>query len=98
MVDDSETVGPDFTMRFFAPKDDENKPGRQAAELADIVHDVITALPDHTVASVRMLFAEMRKAGHRSVTPASGARSTACRCRRLAEVSGKRGAKAIGPI
>ena len=51
VVDDSETVGPDFAMRFFAPKEETppqltNDP---AAEFADIVHDVIVALPEHRV-------------------------------------------------
>ena len=59
------TDGPDFTMRFFAPKDDEDKTaaGHPAAEVADIVHGVIAALPERTVASARMLFAEIRKSG-----------------------------------
>ena len=67
VVDDSETVGPDFSMRFFAPKDDDDDPPTTTrhAELGDIVHDVIAALPDHTVSSLRKLFAEMRKAGQR---------------------------------
>ena len=65
VVDDSETFGPDFAMRFFAPKDDDKPADNDpAAELADIVYDVIAALPDRTVSSLRMLFAEMRKAGH----------------------------------
>ena len=95
VVDDSETVGPDFAMRFFAPKDDdrpaENDP---AAELADIVHDVIAALPGHAVRSARMLFAEIRKAGHQFT-------DNKVRCAvddllvadRIVEVPGQRGAK-----
>ena len=95
VVDDSEAFGPDFAMRFFAPKDDdrpaENDP---AAELADIVHEVIAALPDHAVMSARMLFAEIRKAGHRFT-------DNKVRCAvddllvadRIVEVPGQRGAK-----
>jgi hypothetical protein len=65
VVDDSETFGPDFAMRFFAPKDDDQPTDNNpAANIADIIHAVITALPDHCVASQRILFAEIRKAGH----------------------------------
>lgn len=96
VVDDSETVGPDFTMRFFAPKDDEDKSGQvfKLAEVADIVHDVITALPDHTVASARMLFAEMRKAGQPfRDTSIRAAVDDLVVAGRLTEVFGRRGAK-----
>ena len=95
VVDDSETVGPDFAMRFFAPKEDERPAENDpAAELADIVHGVIVALPDHVVTSARMLFAEIRKAGHRFT-------DTKVRCAvddllvadRIVEVPGQRGAK-----
>ena len=66
----------------------------QLAELADIVHDVIAALPDHTVASVRMLFAEMRKAGHPFPdTSVRDALDDLLVAGRLIEVPGKRGAK-----
>jgi hypothetical protein len=99
IVDDSETIEPDFTMRFFAPKDDAdteddaatNDPG---AKLADDVYDVIAGLPEHTVTSTRILFAEMRKAGRR-------ARDDDVRAAvddlivngRLVEVAGNRGAR-----
>ena len=64
------------------------------AELADIVHDVITALPDHTVASARMLFAEMRKAGQPfRDTSIRSAVDDLLVAGRLTEVAGKRGAK-----
>ena len=81
VVDDSETVGPDFAMRFFAPKDDDDSPPRSTrlAELADTVHDVIAALPEHTVSSTRMLFAEMRRSGPPGPRRhASGTRSMIC--------------------
>jgi hypothetical protein len=68
VVDDSMTLGPDFTLRFFAPKadDDDQKPGADddmAAGLADTVEGVIAALPDRTVGSTRELYAQMRHAG-----------------------------------
>jgi len=67
VVDDM-TLGPDFMARFYAPKDDDNDKAADqqtvtSAQLADIVHEVITALPDQSVESLRKLFAEMRKAG-----------------------------------
>ena len=59
VVDDSETFGPDFSMRFYAPKDDD-KPAEDdpAAGLTYAVHTVIEALPDRTVSSMRMLLAQ----------------------------------------
>jgi hypothetical protein len=69
IVDDSETIGPDFTLRFTAPKEDEeHKPGGDdgttvAAGLSDTVHGVIAALPDRTVGSTRELYAQLRAAG-----------------------------------
>jgi hypothetical protein len=66
VVDDSETFGPDFAMRFFAPKDDEQPTDSDpAADLADTVFDVIAASPDHTVASMRALRAQLCQAGHK---------------------------------
>jgi hypothetical protein len=66
VVDDSETFSPDFAMRFYAPKDDD-KPADddQTAGLTEAVHQLIDELPGHTVSSMRMLLAEMRKTGHR---------------------------------
>ena len=58
------------------------------------MHDVIAALPDHTVASARMLFAEMRKAGHQFTRqPVRDAVDDLIVAGRLDEVPGKRGAK-----
>jgi hypothetical protein len=95
VVDD--TGVPDF-IDFFAPKDDENAPV-SSVELADIVYDVIAALPDHKVMSTDLLFAEMRKAGQNF-------RHTAIRARvadlivagRLVELLGKRGAKGYAAV
>jgi hypothetical protein len=95
VVDDSETFGPDFAMRFFAPKDDEDKAADNDpnAGLADIMYDVVAALPDHAVTSERMLFAEMRKAGHQFTnTKVKDALDDLIVAGRLTEVPGKRGA------
>ncbi len=100
VADDSEQYGPDFSLRFFAPKEAEDQDAdvdaenNVNAELADAVHDVISALPDQTVDSLELLYAEMRKAGH-------GSRGSAIRAavadlivnNRLIEKHGKRGAK-----
>jgi hypothetical protein len=66
VADDSQSVGPDFVLGFYAPRDDDQPAdtGGIAAEVADIVYDVIAALPDHQVASMDLLYAEIRKAGH----------------------------------
>jgi hypothetical protein len=93
-VDDSQTFGPDFSMRFSAPKDDDNPSPVNGSTLVDDVHDVIAALPGRTVPSAKRLYAEMRKAGHQ-------VRENAIRdaiedltvADRLIEVLGKRGAK-----
>ena len=80
-------------MRFFAPKDDD-QPADEAAGLADTVYDVIAALPDHAVTSSRMLFAEIRKAGHQlRDAHVRDAVDDLIVIGRLIEVSGKRGAK-----
>lgn len=65
VADDSSTAGPDF-LTLYAPKGDDNtdKQTVTAAQLADIVHDVISALPDQIVGSQRKLCAQMRQAGH----------------------------------
>ena len=69
VVDDSETLSPDFGLKFFAPRADDNAlvaaGDDPVAGLAESVHQVIVAVPpDQSVASMRQLFAEMRKAGH----------------------------------
>ncbi len=98
VVDDSESYSPDFSMRFFALRDDDTgaanpKATFSCAELADIVHEVLTGLPDQTVDSQRKLFAEMRVAGH---TFREGAMRNAVDdllvAGRVVEFPGKRGA------
>ena len=50
-------------MAFYAPKDDDT-PADSQPQVADSVFDVIAALPERTVTSMRKLRAELRKAGH----------------------------------
>jgi hypothetical protein len=53
IVDDSQALSPDFSLRLFAPKAGEDVPDNDpAAELADTVHDVIAGRPDHAVGPV----------------------------------------------
>lgn len=97
VVDDSTQGGPDF-LRLYAPKADpagESGPGRSvAAEKADIVFDVIAAMPDQTVKSTDLLYAAVRAAGHQYMDRAiRSAASDLLITGRLIEVSGKRGAR-----
>ena len=69
---------------------------RYGAEVAGDVYDVIAALPEHTVPSMGLLYAEMRKAGHpaRHIDiRAAVADLTVEQPPRLIEVTGKRNAK-----
>jgi hypothetical protein len=59
-VDDA-TEGPDFMLKFFAPRAEAE--ADKSAPLADAVFGVIDALPGKAVRSLRALYAEMRKAG-----------------------------------
>jgi hypothetical protein len=88
-----------FELTLWAPKDSDNtvndpgaKTGVTDAELADIVHQVISAQPDSSVESRRKLFAAMRLAGQAfrddSVRMAADYLVLAGR---LTEVHGKRG-------
>jgi hypothetical protein len=96
LVGDDSTLFEPFTLTFYAPKDDDTKAADNdpAAELADTVHDVIAALPGRTVASMRLLFAELRTAGHQvRDNDVRNAVDDLVVTGRLVEVSGKRGAK-----
>lgn len=95
VVDDSQSTGPDFIASIYAPKDDETTPGSDPhAELAETVHGVLAALPDRQVASTRLLFAELRNAGHEyRDADVRDAVDDLIVTGRLTEVSGKRGAK-----
>ena len=83
---------------MFAPtRDDDVDPKDKAvvtsAELGDIVHGVIEALPDHSVGSIRKLYAEMRQAGQSYRENAiRNAADDLIVSGRLKEVPGKRGA------
>lgn len=100
IVDDSQARGPDFSLRFYAPKADEDVPESDSnTELADTVHGVINGLPDSTVTSMRLLFAELRQAGHQ--VRDDDVRDTVddlVVAGRLIEVSGKRGAKGFRAV
>jgi hypothetical protein len=71
LVVDDMVSGPDFDLRFFAPKADDDAaddPAGKATvtlrELGELVYQVVSALPDHRAGSQRTLFAAMRQAGH----------------------------------
>ncbi len=95
VVDDTGT--PDF-IEFYAPKDADNlAPGDKqtvtSAELADLVYEVLAALPGRSLDSQRKLFAEMRIAGHPFRERAlRNAVDDLVAAGRVKEVSGKRGA------
>lgn len=94
VVDDSQAFGPDFIMRFFAPKDDDVPEKDPLTELADAVLGVVAAAPDRTVGSMRLLFAELRNADIRfRDDDVRDAVDDLVVSGRLVEVSGKRGAK-----
>lgn len=65
VVDADLASSADFRLGLYPPADDDApKSGNTAADNADAVHAVIDGLPKNTVASMRLLYAEMRKAGH----------------------------------
>jgi hypothetical protein len=92
--DDSAVFKP-FALALYAPKVEEQAPDSDpAAELADTVREVIAAQPDRKIASLRALFAEMRKAGHQFTEKnVRDAVDDLIAAARLSEVVGKRGAK-----
>jgi hypothetical protein len=97
LVVDDMTEQPEFLMRFYAPRDDDDDDDQKQTftleDVGNIVHDVIYAQPDHTVESLRKLYAAMRQSGQ-------GFRENAIRkavddlvlAGRCDEVSGRRGA------
>ncbi|AGZ51095.1 hypothetical protein PJK45_17885 [Mycobacterium kansasii] len=94
VVDDSQTRGPDLSLRFFAPKADEDTPESSPGDAdRETVFAAIAESPDHAVASKRALRAQLRLAG-------AGLRNTRIdecvdelvACGRLRETPGKRGA------
>jgi hypothetical protein len=91
VVDDSETFSPDFSMRFFAPKHDDQPDIDIQPEPADIIYDVIAALPGGTVSSLRDLYAQLRTAGHQiREIKIRNAVDDLVAVGRLTEVAGKR--------
>lgn len=95
IVDDTRTHVNYLDLAILAPAEEKaTLDDGHGDQLADAVHQVITGLPDGAVGSERALFAEMRKAGWQ-------VRESAIRdavddlivAHRLAETTGKRGAK-----
>jgi hypothetical protein len=99
VVDDSDEFRP-FEMPFYAPKDgdvkdDEPKQTATSEELGETVWRVIAALPDGTVGSKNLLFAEMRRVGERwRERSVRSVVDDLVLAGRLTEVPGKRGATA----
>jgi hypothetical protein len=66
LIIDDAVGGPDFLMRFYAPKDgavegvERNDP---VVELADAIYAVVALLADQTVESTALLYAHARSAG-----------------------------------
>jgi hypothetical protein len=98
VADDTDPFTP-FALSFYAPRDDDDPVGDDAAsgelaELADTIWAVITSLPERRVSSLRMLFAEMRKADCQfTEKKARDAVDDLIAKGRLREVPGKRGAQ-----
>ena len=95
VVDDSSTAGADF-LSFYAPKSgDDNEAKRDhAAELADVLFEIVAAQPEQTVTSSRTLYALLRLSGHqvRDAT-ARNAVDDLLVAGRLEEVRGRNNAK-----
>jgi hypothetical protein len=93
LVVDDATQQPDFMMRFYAPRDDDKPADGPAADTAETVHEVIASQPEHAVASQRVLFAQLRSAGHqvREATVRDAVDDLIV-AGRLAETRGRRGA------
>ncbi|OCB14199.1 hypothetical protein A5717_11620 [Mycolicibacterium porcinum] len=68
VADDSQPFEPFSLMLYYAPPEPDDQAGLKmtvtSAELAEIVYDVLAALPDHAAESQRKLFAHVRAAGH----------------------------------
>ena len=94
LVVDDEPVFTPFQMLFYAPKADDVTAADPESALADAVHEVITKLPGHAVGSERLLFAEMRQAGHKfTEAKVKAAVDDLIVAGRLIEVIGKNRAK-----
>ena len=94
VVDADLTGTADFRLSFFAPKDDDAETVNPVNDLADTVYTVIDTLPGGVVASMRLLYAEVRKAGHEMRDSAvRSAVDDLLVAGRLVEVPGKRSAR-----
>jgi hypothetical protein len=88
VVDD--TGVPDF-IEFFAPKDDERAPeGDPRGELADVIYELVFAMPDRKVMSVRRLNAALRAAEHKFTDSRVRALDDLVEAGRLLEVPGEK--------
>ena len=94
VVDDTAAVNADTQgLNFYAPRMDDS-PAATATKAADVVLAVINDLPGRAVPSIRLLNAEMRKAGHNlRDTTVRAAVDDLLVAKRLAEIPGKRGAR-----
>ena len=95
VVDASPDAGPDF-LTLYPPKDgDSEQAGSQGDEVADIVLEVISGLPERTVGNTRALFAAIRNAGHHvRDSKVRDALADLVFAGRLEEIPGKRSATA----
>jgi hypothetical protein len=93
LVVDDMTGGPDFLLELYAPRDDDQAAdSAPAGGLVDTVYDVIAALPDRTATSLRVLYAQMRAAGHQArESTVRDAVDDLIVAGRLIEAPGKRG-------
>jgi hypothetical protein len=100
LVVDDAVDGPDFVMRFYAPKDDaELGDDGPPPDLAGTVHYVIYAQPGHRVASLRALYAQMRRRGHHfTEAEIRDAVDDLVANARLVEVTGKRNAQGFEAV
>lgn len=104
LVIDDAVNGPDFMMRFYAPRAGaaaDADPVNELAELAELIYVVVASLPDQTVSSLEMLYSHVRaakiQAREKNIKQAA---TDLVRDNRFVEVSGKRGAsgfRAVGP-
>jgi hypothetical protein len=82
--------GPEFGMRFYAPRDDDKPPEETGP--ADVVFDVLAALPDQSVKSLRDLSAQVRRVKKVRQTAIREAIDDLVAAGRAVEIPGKRGA------
>lgn len=64
VVDDSQSTGPDFIAKLFAPKADEVPRVSASDDLKAVIIEVISGMPARRVSTKRGLLAALRNAGH----------------------------------